>query len=248
MDKIKNNKNYRDEDDNLNKIYKQKDLKKNKNALKHNFQRNLTCRNLENKNNNQNKCNDKKINRNYSKGEILKEKNYKKEHTKSGIITRNENKSKNKKEKENDNNLNKKENEIKKKVRSKSVARIEEMNLLNKNDTNEERNDIEFILYGEIKPGKDEDPFDDVDSVVKAIDFDSIKLNMKNIFSVEENENYQKYSESFESKFNKIIEKNEEKKNQKNYEKNDTSNSRSENTTDSLKKNKTNTSFIKSQN
>ena len=249
LNKLLINKNYRDDIDKKDK-YNHREIKRNKNIIKkHYFQRTLTCRKLENKNANKNNYRD------LSNGEILinklKKRNYDKSGKSIGNINKNYNQSKSKGKKNNiSTSTNKKELKEKNKKRSKSVVRLKENINFNNNDI-EEKYDIESILYGPVKPSKDEDdPFDDVDSVVKALDFDYIKINSKNIFSIEQNEKYQKYLENFEEIFNKIIDVNNQRKSVNNNEKNDAniSNPQSEKTTDSFKKNKINISFIENQN
>ena len=230
--------------------YNHREIKRNKNIIKkHYFQRTLTCRKLENKNANKNNYRD------LSNGEILinkvKKRNYDKSGKSIGNINKNYNQSKSKGKKKNiSTSTNKKELKEKNKKRSKSVVRLKENINFNNNDI-EEKYDIESILYGPEKPSKDEDdPFDDVDSVVKALEFDYININSKNIFSLEQNEKYQKYFENFEEIFNKIIDVNNQRKSVNNNEKNEAniSNPQSEKTTDSFKKNKINISFIENQN
>ena len=230
ISKNQNNKNYKDEIEN-----KTKETQRNKNLnlninKKHNFRKNLTCVMLEKRNNNKSTY---RKNRDYSRGEILKEKTDKRDYRISGksIDNRNYNRSKNKRKATVVvHHGSKKESEVKNKVRSKSVVKLADRKNLIKKDVEDEY-DIETILYGEIKPSKDEDPFDDVDSVVKKIDFDSVNLNTKNIF-IDENEKYKIYSNNFDNFFNKLVKnKNIDKK-----EKNIGSNSISENTSDSSKK------------
>ena len=72
-----------------------------------------------------------------------------------------------------------------------------------KKNLNNEKYDIDYILYGKIKPSKYEDPFDDIDSIVRHIDFNRVKLNSKNIFDVEGNDKYENYSKNFDNLFNK---------------------------------------------
>lgn len=230
ISKNQNNKNYKDEIEN-----KTKETQRNKNLnlninKKHNFRKNLTCVMLEKRNNNKSTY---RKNRDYSRGEILKEKTDKRDYRISGksIDNRNYNRSKNKRKATVVvHHGSKKESEVKNKVRSKSVVKLADRKNLIKKDIEDEY-DIETILYGEIKPSKDEDPFDDVDSVVKKIDFDSVNLNTKNIF-IDKNEKYKIYSNNFDNFFDKLVKnKNIDKK-----EKNTGSNSISENTSDSSKK------------
>ena len=230
ISKNQNNKNYKDEIEN-----KTKETQRNKNLnlninKKHNFRKNLTCVMLEKRNNNKSTY---RKNRDYSRGEILKEKTDKRDYRISGksIDNRNYNRSKNKRKATVVvHHGSKKESEVKNKVRSKSVVKLADRKNLIKKDIEDEY-DIETILYGEIKPSKDEDPFDDVDSVVKKIDFDSVNLNTQNIF-IDENEKYKIYSNNFDNFFDKLVKnKNIDKK-----EKNIGSNSISENTSDSSKK------------
>lgn len=226
------NKNYKEENEIKPKeTYKKKNLNLNLNK-KHNFRKNLTCVMLEKRNNNKSTY---KKNRDYSRGEILKEKTDKRDYRISGksIENRNYNRSINKRKATVvDHHRNKKEIEVKNKVRSKSVVKLADRKNIIKKDAEDEC-DIETILYGEIKPNKDEDPFDDVDSVVKKIDFGSIKLNTKNIFIVEENEKYKIYSDNFDNFFDKFVKNKKIDKKDKNLV---SSNSLSENTSDSSKK------------
>ena len=244
MRKLAGNKNYREDIYNIN----------NNITQKYNFQRTLTFKKLDNKSKNKRKSRD------YSKREILKDKTNKRSNRRVGKsigntkINCNQSKSKGK-----NNNINSNKNKIeaisKNKKRSKSVVKLVEKNLFEKDDY-EEKDDIESVLYGEVRFNKDDDPFDDIDSVARAIDFDFIKVQSKNIFSVEDNEKYNKYSQNFEEIFNKVIitnnqrksiNKNEQNENNENGEKN-ASNTQSEKTTDSFKKNKINMSFIENQN
>ena len=231
INKNQNNKNYREENEN-----KQKEVHKNKNLnlninKKHNFRKNLTCVMLEKRNNNKSTY---RKNRDYSRGEILKEKTDKRDYRISGksIENRNYNRSKNKRKATVVvHHGNKKESEVKNKVRSKSVVKLADRKNLIKKDVEDEY-DIETILYGEIKPSKDEDPFDDVDSVVKKIDFDSINLNTQNIF-IDGNEKYKIYSNNFDIFFDKLVKNKNIDKKEKNIA---SSNSLSENTSESSKK------------
>ena len=229
ISKVQNNKNYKNENENKTKeAHKNKNLNINK---KHNFRKNLTCVILEKRNNNKSTY---RKNRDYSRGEILKEKTDKRDYRISGksIENRNYNRSKNKRKATVVvHHGNKKEAEVKNKVRSKSVVKFSDRKNLIKKDVEDEC-DIETILYGEIKPSKDEDPFDDVDSVVKKIDFDSVNLNTKNIF-IEENEKYKIYSNNFDNFFDKLVKNKNTDKKEKNIA---SSNSLSENTSDSSKK------------
>ena len=148
---------------------------------------------------------------------------------------------KNKKEDKQQNN-----NVIKLQKRSKSMAKLTD---LTKKNLNDEKYDIEYILYGKLKPSKYEDPFDDVDSIVKYLDLSKIRLNTKNIFSVEGNEKYENYRKNFDVLFNKAISNNKqrnsiEKDNNKENNENQINILQSENTTDSFKKTKINISFI----
>ena len=191
-----------------------------------------------------------KKNRDLSKGEIIKDKTRKIDKS-IGNKNKNYNQSKSKGKNNNLNNsnlninLNKNENQSKNKKRSKSLVKPKGKITI-KNYKNEEKGDIESILYGEAMPDDNEDPFDDVDSVVRAMNFNNILLFSKNIFSVEFNEKYKKYSEKFDDIFNKIIMANNQRKSVNNNEKNENnlSNAQSEKTTDSFKKNKINVSFI----
>ena len=131
--------------------------------------------------------------------------------------------------------------------RSKSMNKLTDKTKKNFND---EKYDIDYILYGELKPSKNEDPFDDVDTIVKQLNFDNIRLKSKNIFNVEDNEKYEKYSQNFENLFNKAISDNSLRKSiEKNKNNENNSNViQNENTTDSFKKNKINVSFIDNPN
>jgi hypothetical protein len=142
---------------------------------------------------------------------------------------------------------NKNDNKITFPKRSKSMNKLTDKTKKNFND---EKYDIDYILYGELKPSKNEDPFDDVDSIVKQLNFDNIRLKSKNIFNVEDNEKYEKYSQNFENLFNKAISDNSLRKSiEKNKNNENNSNViQNENTTDSFKKNKINVSFIDNPN
>ena len=152
-------------------------------------------------------------------------------------------------------NKDKKENKTRNEIdiniprRSKSMAKLTDNT---KKNLNNEKYDIDYILYGKIKPSKYEDPFDDIDSIVRHIDFNRVKLNSKNIFDVEGNDKYENYSKNFDNLFNKDISKNLRKsiEKDKSNEKNDNNINliQNENTTDSFKKNKINVSFIENQN
>jgi len=133
--------------------------------------------------------------------------------------------------------------------RSKSMAKLTDNT---KKNFNNEKYDIDYILYGKIKPSKYEDPFDDIDSIVRHIDFNRVKLNSKNIFDVEGNDKYENYSKNFDNLFNKDLSNHLRKsiEKDKSNEKNDNNANliQNENTTDSFKKNKINVSFIENQN
>ena len=241
--------NYRDEKDlkyNNNNINKKNKYRNNinKSIIKqHNFQRTLTCKKIETKN--------KK--RDISKAETLRDKTDKRNYRKIGksiddkTNINKSNKSDLSKSKSS-NNIKLKEN----KKRSKSVVKIPEKKVKIEKEENE-KDGIDDVLYGEIDD-KEEEPVEDVDSVVKAMDFGHIKLFSKNIFSIEFNDKYKKYSEKFDEIFNKIIMSNNQRKSVNNNEKNENdnynniSNVQSEKTTDSFKKNKINMSFIDNQN
>ena len=142
--------------------------------------------------------------------------------------------------------MNQNENGIKVPKRSKSMAKLTDKT---KKHLNEDKYDIDYILYGNIKPSKNEDPFDDIDSIVRQIDFDKIRLGAKNIFSTEGNDKYKNYCKNFNELFNKAISNNEQRKSIENDKSNKKSENQinmlqSENTTDSFKKNKINVSFI----
>ena len=241
--------NYRDEKDlkyNNNNIDKKNKSRNNKNKSiikKHNFQRTLTCKRIETKNKN----------RDMSKAEILGEKTDKRNYRKNGKsldnkININKSNKSNLSKSKSSNDIKLKEN----KKRSKSVVKISEKRVKIEKEENE-KDGIDDVLYGEIDD-KEEEPVEDVDSVVKAMDFGHIKLFSKNIFSIEFNDKYKKYSEKFDKMFNKIIISNNQRKSVNNNEKtendnyNNISNGQSEKTTDSFKKNKINISFIDNQN
>ena len=149
--------------------------------------------------------------------------------TENNIIPKNKEKKDNKTRNENDINIPR---------RSKSMAKLTDKT---KKNLNNEKYDIDYILYGKIKPSKYEDPFDDIDSIVRHIDFNRVKLNSKNIFDVEGNDKYENYSKNFDNLFNKDISKNLRKSIEKDKgdEKNDNNINliQNENTTDSFKKN-----------
>ena len=131
--------------------------------------------------------------------------------------------------------------------RSKSMAKLTEKS---KKNLNEDKYDIDYILYEKIKPSKNEDPFDDIDSIVKQINFNVIRLKSKNIFNVEDNDKYENYKKIFDEIFSKaILDNNLRKSIEKNKNNDNNSNIlQNENTTDSFKKNKINVSFIENQN
>ena len=248
MNKIEANKNYREEREIVHNnkpqdIYK----KKNINHRKQNFQKTFNCREFDK---------NKNIKREYSQGEFLKENNQDKKNNNRkpgksvGNAIRNNNKNKNKGKENNKNNeikKNKKVNDTKNMKRSKSVTKLI-ANIKIKNEY-EEKDDIESVMYDIVRPSKDDDPFDDVDSIVKAIDFDSVNIISKNIFRVD-NEKYKNYCEKFENIFNKFITNDNQRKSVNNNEKNENnfSNLQSEKTTDSFKKTQINISFIENQN
>ena len=130
--------------------------------------------------------------------------------------------------------------------RSKSMAKLTEKS---KKNLNEDKYDIDYILYEKIKPSKNEDPFDDIDSIVKQINFNVIRLKSKNIFNVEDNDKYENYKKNFDEIFSKaILDNNLRKSIEKNKNNDNNSNIlQNENTTDSFKKNKINVSFIENQ-
>ena len=144
-------------------------------------------------------------------------------------------------------NNSKNNNQIKIPKRSKSMAKLTEKTKKNLND---DKYDIDYILYEPIKPSKNEDPFDDIDSIVKHLDFNAVRLKSKNIFNTEENDKYENYSKNFENVFSKaILDNNLRKSIEKNKNNDNNSNIlQNENTTDSFKKNKINVSFIENQN
>ena len=240
MNKVTTNKNYRD--DKVSNVNNNNIIKKNINKRR-NMQRTLTCKKIEN---------NKNIKRDYSQREILKDKPNKKiigrKSGKSiGNINKNYNQSKSKSKNKNiENKNNKNSKDGKNKKRSKSVVKLFG-NISIKNDI-DEKCDIETVLYGEVKPSKNDDPFDDVETVVKAIDFDRINVYSKNIFR-EDNDKYKDYCEKFENIFNKFVTINHQRKSVNNNEKNENNNSniQSEKTTDSFKKNNINMSFIENQ-
>ena len=131
--------------------------------------------------------------------------------------------------------------------RSKSMIKLTEKPKKNLND---DKYDIDYILYEKIKPSKNEDPFDDIDSIVKQINFNAIRLKSKNIFNVEDNDKYENYKKNFDEIFSKaILDNNLRKSIEKNKNNDNNSNIlQNENTTDSFKKNKINVSFIENQN
>ena len=131
--------------------------------------------------------------------------------------------------------------------RSKSMAKLTEKS---KKNLNEDKYDIDYILYEKIKPSKNEDPFDDINSIVKQINFNVIRLKSKNIFNVEDNDKYENYKKNFDEIFSKaILDNNLRKSIEKNKNNDNNSNIlQNENTTDSFKKNKINVSFIENQN
>ena len=241
--------NYRDEKDlkyNKNNINKKNKNRNNRNKSiirQHNFQRTLTCKKIETKNKN----------RDITKAETLRDKTDKRNYRKIGKSIE-EKTNINKRNKSNlsksksSNNIKLKEN----KKRSKSVVKIQEKKEKIEKEENE-KDGIDDVLYGEIDD-KEEEPVEDVDSVVRAMDFGHIKLFSKNIFSIEFNDKYKKYSEKFDEIFNKIIISNNQRKSVNNNDKNENdnynniSNIQSEKTTDSFKKNKINMSFIDNQN
>ena len=131
--------------------------------------------------------------------------------------------------------------------RSKSMAKLTEKSEKN---LNEDKYDIDYILYEKIKPSKNEDPFDDIDSIVKQINFNVIRLKSKNIFNVEDNDKYENYKKNFDEIFSKAILVNNMRKSIEKNKNNDNNSNilQNENTTDSFKKNKINVSFIENQN
>ena len=131
--------------------------------------------------------------------------------------------------------------------RSKSMAKLTEKS---KKNLNEDKYDIDYILYEKIKPSKNEDPFDDIDSIVKQINFNVIRLKSKNIFNVEDNDKYEIYKKNFDEIFSKAIFDNNLRKSIEKNKNNDNNSNilQNENTTDSFKKNKINVSFIENQN
>ena len=131
--------------------------------------------------------------------------------------------------------------------RSKSMAKLTEKS---KKNLNEDKYDIDYILYEKIKPSKNEDPFDDIDSIVKQINFNVIRLKSKNIFNVEDNDKYENYKKNFDEIFSKAILVNNLRKSIEKNKNNDNNSNilQNENTTDSFKKNKINVSFIENQN
>ena len=151
------------------------------------------------------------------------------------------------KNKNKENKIENNENKIKIPKRSKSMARLTEHT---KKNLNNEKYDIEYILYGKIKPNRNEDPFDDIDSIVKQLDFDRIRLKSKNIFNVEDNEKYENFSKNFDNIYDKAINDNSLRRSiDKNKNNENNSNLlQNEKTTDSFKKNKINVSFIENQN
>ena len=132
--------------------------------------------------------------------------------------------------------------------RSKSMAKLTDNTKNNLNDDN--KYDIEYIMYAKIKPIKNEDPFDDIDSIVKSLDYDKVRLKSKNIFNVNDNDKYDDFSKKFDIAFNNFTQKNTERKSIEADKKNENimNNLQNEKTTDSFKKNKINISFIDNQN
>jgi hypothetical protein len=153
--------------------------------------------------------------------------------------------------------IKKKENETeakeekpnKMKMRSKSSSNLNKI-IKPKKIKNEDNDGIENILFGKESLDVNEDPFDDIDSVVKKIDFSSVKLFAKNIFSLEYNDKYKKYSEKFDNMFSDFVKKKKQSKSKESSENkidSNISNLHSEKTTDSFKKNQVNISFIDNQ-
>jgi hypothetical protein len=253
MNKIEANKNYREEKDTLyNNNNRPQDINKKKIFNKmHNFRRTYTCRELE-------KNKNIKKEREYSQGEILKENpdknniNNRKRGKSIGNANKNNNQVKNKgkeNNKKNEERKSRKDNALKNTKRSKSLGKL--IGNINIKNVYEEKDDIESVMYDKVGPSKDDDPFDDVDTVVKAINFNCINLFSKNIFR-EDNEKYKNYCQKFDNIFNKFIINNNQRKNVNNNEKNENnensiSNLQSEKTTDSFKKNQINMSFIENQ-
>ena len=127
----------------------------------------------------------------------------------------------NKKE-ENDNN----EYDIYELIRSKSTRSKNEeieINIDNINDIGNDEEDIDTILYCEEK-NLDEskiDKFDEVNSIVRYIDFDLVPISQISIFSVNSSK-YNNYSQKFEEKFKKdFLEKKKDDKKENNLDQNE---------------------------
>ena len=256
MTKLSLVKNYRNDDEIKNN--KEKEIKEiknqnvqNKEMLKrYKTQTNFYKKNLDKK---EKETNVKKENKEVPKKQGTKIKIEKRKVGKSVGVKRDKEKNKNKenniefkkinKQNKNENN----ENKIKIPKRSKSMARLTEHTKKNLND---DKYDIEYILYGKIKPNRNEDPFDDIDSIVKQLDFDRIRIKSKNIFNVDDNEKYENYSKNFDNIYDKAINDNSLRRSiEKNKNNENNSNLlQNEKTTDSFKKNKINVSFIENPN
>jgi hypothetical protein len=253
MHKISLVKNYRNDDEM--KIIKEKEIKnqnvQNKEMLKrYKTQTNFFKRNLDKKDK---ENNIQKQNQEVPKKQSTKIKIEKRKVGKSVGIKRDKDNNKNKEnnvevkknKKENKNESN--DNKIKIPKRSKSMAKLTEHTKKNLND---DKYNIDYILYEKIKPSRNEDAFDDIDSIVKQLDFNRIRLKSKNIFNVEDNEKYEIYSKNFDNLYDKAINDNSLRRSiEKNKNNENNSNTlQNEKTTDSFKKNKINVSFIENQN
>ena len=251
MHKISLIKNYRNDDEIKERKSKNKSVKKQGMIQRYKTQTNFYKKNLDKKDKEINNTKIKKT-KEAPKKQITKVKIEKRKVGKSvGVkISKDKNKEK-EKETELKSNIKKNNsqnnNQIKIPKRSKSMAKLTEKTKKNLND---DKYDIDYILYEPIKPSKNEDPFDDIDSIVKHLDFNVVRLKSKNIFNTEENDKYENYSKNFENVFSKaILDNNLRKSIEKNKNNDNNSNLlQNENTTDSFKKNKINVSFIDNQN
>ena len=253
LQKIANNNNYKtDEELKIKKPSTFQNFQKKEMLKKYQTQTNFFKRNIDQKNKIDN--NNKKT-KELPKKQVTKIKFERRKVGKSVGVKRNIEKTVNKENKTKIKNNNKKENktentiDVKIPTRSKSMTKLTDRT---KKNINDEKYDIDYILYGKINPPKYEDPFDDIDSIVKYINFDKIKINVKNIFSVEDNEKYENYSKKFDNLFNKALSNNQRnsiEKDETNKTKDNNINLiQNEKTTDSFKKNKINISFIENQN
>ena len=247
MHKISLIKNYRNDDDIKDKKIRNKSINKQGMIQRYKTQTNF----FKKKDKKDNEINNLKKTKEVQKKQTTKIKIEKRKVGKSVGIKLNKDKNKEKeielknniriKNTQNNNNI------IKIPKRSKSMAKLTEKS---KKNLNEDKYDIDYILYEKIKPSKNEDPFDDIDSIVKQINFNVIRLKSKNIFNVEDNDKYENYKKNFDEIFSKaILDNNLRKSIEKNKNNDNNSNIlQNENTTDSFKKNKINVSFIENQN